>query len=240
MATAPSLAPAAAHAQPESAPDITLLLQRLGIAALSCEAQKEWIKERGGKLLDDAAGLLLTKPERASLQTFARGEAAKPPPKKPKDRIDAAPKTGGGGGRAATGDEDGASSARAPKKDADLAKASRWLTKGASLAPRMPHCCENSCDCHVTLYFQLRHNPEQLNLPEFLNAEGQPRRLERGGWAPIDCVLDAIRPSFPITKEDLLEIVRTSDKQRLGVSPDGLKIRANQGHSCEVDMECAT
>lgn len=136
MATAASLAPTAAPTQPESVPesvpDITKLLQRLGIAALPAEAQKEWIKERGGKLMEDAAGLLLTKPERASLQTFARGDAAKPPPKKPKDRSDAAPKTAA---RAATGEEDGASSARAPKKDTDLAKASRWLTKGASLPP---------------------------------------------------------------------------------------------------------
>ena len=134
MATAASLAPAAAPTQPESVPDITELLQRLGIAALPAEAQKEWIKERGGKLMEDAAGLLLTKPERASLQTFARGDAAKPPPKKPKDRSDAAPKTAARAATA-TGDEDGASSACAPKKDTDLAKASRWLTKGASLPP---------------------------------------------------------------------------------------------------------
>jgi putative RNA 2'-phosphotransferase len=94
-------------------------------------------------------------------------------------------------------------------------------------------------DAEFAPSYQLRHQPEDLNLPEVRNAEGHPRRLERGGWASIDLVLEGIRPSFPITREDLLEIVRTSDKQRLGISADGLKIRANQGHSCEVDMECA-
>jgi putative RNA 2'-phosphotransferase len=79
-----------------------------------------------------------------------------------------------------------------------------------------------------------------LNLPEVLNSDGRPRRLERGGWASIDRVLEAIGPSYNITRDDLSEIVRSSDKQRLGISSDGLKIRANQGHSCEVDMECAS
>ena len=36
--------------------------------------------------------------------------------------------------------------------------------------------------------------------------------------------------------ETLVEVVRTSDKQRFGLSEDGKRIRANQGHSVKVDL----
>jgi putative RNA 2'-phosphotransferase len=42
---------------------------------------------------------------------------------------------------------------------------------------------------------------------------------------------------MPISKEDLEEIVRTDAKGRYSFSEDGLKIRANQGHSIDVDVE---
>lgn len=39
-----------------------------------------------------------------------------------------------------------------------------------------------------------------------------------------------------MTREELLDIVTHSDKQRFAISTDGLRIRANQGHSVEVDL----
>jgi len=42
-----------------------------------------------------------------------------------------------------------------------------------------------------------------------------------------------------ITRAELDEIVATSDKQRFAVSPDGLRIRANQGHSVDVELGLA-
>jgi putative RNA 2'-phosphotransferase len=78
----------------------------------------------------------------------------------------------------------------------------------------------------------LRHQPHMLNLP------GKPLRLEEGGWAPIDHVLQALaRNSFPLNRRDLNCIVAGSSKQRFGVSEDGSRIRANQGHSVLVDMK---
>src|SRR5262249_40904025 len=38
---------------------------------------------------------------------------------------------------------------------------------------------------------------------------------------------------------ELDEIVRTSDKQRFALSPDRTRVRANQGHSIEVDLQLA-
>ncbi len=88
-----------------------------------------------------------------------------------------------------------------------LEKASRWLIKA------------------------LRHQPQMLNLP------GKPMNLEEGGWASIDHVLQALaRNRFPVTRDELDWIVRSSNKQRFGISGDGAQIRANQGHSVEVDM----
>jgi putative RNA 2'-phosphotransferase len=39
-----------------------------------------------------------------------------------------------------------------------------------------------------------------------------------------------------VTREELEEIVGSSNKQRFAFSPDGEKIRANQGHSAAVDL----
>ena len=89
-----------------------------------------------------------------------------------------------------------------------LEKASRWLIRA------------------------LRHQPQMLNLPQ------RPLHLEEGGWAPIGHVLEALaRNNYPVNLVGLDWIVRSSNKQRFGVSSDGLKIRANQGHSVNVDMK---
>jgi putative RNA 2'-phosphotransferase len=89
-----------------------------------------------------------------------------------------------------------------------LEKASRWLIKA------------------------LRHQPKMLNLPS------QPMILEDGGWAPIDRVLQSLtRNGFPVSRAELDWIVSSSSKQRFGVNAEGSKIRANQGHSVDVDMQ---
>jgi putative RNA 2'-phosphotransferase len=40
-----------------------------------------------------------------------------------------------------------------------------------------------------------------------------------------------------LTLDDLKHIVATSDKKRFAFSEDGLRIRASQGHSVEVDLQ---
>jgi putative RNA 2'-phosphotransferase len=82
---------------------------------------------------------------------------------------------------------------------------------------------------HVSKFLSrhLRHAPGELGLT-----------LEPGGWVPIDAVLaGAAAAGFRITREELDEVVRTSDKQRFAIDETGTRIRANQGHSVEVDLQ---
>ncbi len=73
----------------------------------------------------------------------------------------------------------------------------------------------------------LRHAPEDLGLS-----------LEPGGWVEINELLDGARSvGVAITREELIEVVRSSDKQRFALDEHGTKIRANQGHSTEVDLQ---
>jgi putative RNA 2'-phosphotransferase len=77
------------------------------------------------------------------------------------------------------------------------------------------------------LSLHLRHHPERLGLT-----------LAEGGWVPVDELLAACaRDGFPITRAELDEVVRTSDKQRFAFDPGGTSVRANQGHSVAVDLQ---
>lgn len=75
----------------------------------------------------------------------------------------------------------------------------------------------------------LRHDPGILGL-----------ELTNAGWVEIQRLLDAMqRHGKVLSREDLEMIVKNSDKQRYAISPDGKSIRANQGHSIEIDLEYA-
>src|SRR5204863_646063 len=77
------------------------------------------------------------------------------------------------------------------------------------------------------LSLHLRHEPERLGL-----------ELQPGGWVLVQTLLDACaRAHFPITRAELNEVVATSDKQRFALDETGTRIRANQGHSVEVDLQ---
>lgn len=59
--------------------------------------------------------------------------------------------------------------------------------------------------------------------------------LDAEGWVPMDeLVAGCTAHGHPISREELLEIVRGSEKQRFAVR--GHLIRANQGHSVDVDL----
>lgn len=76
----------------------------------------------------------------------------------------------------------------------------------------------------------LRHQPERLGLT-----------LAEGGWVAVDVLLDACaRHQFAITMEELREVVAKNDKQRFTLDEAGNRIRANQGHSVEVDLQLET
>jgi putative RNA 2'-phosphotransferase len=73
----------------------------------------------------------------------------------------------------------------------------------------------------------LRHAPHELGLT-----------LQPGGWVPVDDLLAAAdNHGFPITYDELVECVETNDKRRFAFDGTGDLIRANQGHSVEVDLQ---
>ena len=73
----------------------------------------------------------------------------------------------------------------------------------------------------------LRHKPEHLDLT-----------LDENGWVKVDLLLAAMqRQGLDVDRELLEEVVRDNDKQRFAFNDDRTQIRANQGHSIEVDVE---
>lgn len=72
----------------------------------------------------------------------------------------------------------------------------------------------------------LRHRPEEIGIT-----------LGVGGWVGVPELLSALAGrGLRLTPEELREIVRTNDKQRFALSPDGSRVRASQGHSVEVEL----
>ena len=52
-----------------------------------------------------------------------------------------------------------------------------------------------------------------------------------------DLLAPSERARFPISYDDLIECVETNDKKRFSFDDAGDLIRANQGHSVEVDLQ---
>jgi putative RNA 2'-phosphotransferase len=76
------------------------------------------------------------------------------------------------------------------------------------------------------LSYVLRHRPDEIGLT-----------LDANGWASVsDLIKRSKADSVALTEESIREIVRCSDKQPFALSDDGAMIRANQGHSVEVDL----
>lgn len=75
----------------------------------------------------------------------------------------------------------------------------------------------------------LRHDPDRIGIT-----------LDRAGWVAVDELLDALaRHRRPMSFEQLARVVHTSDKQRFALDASSNRIRANQGHSVEVDLGLA-
>lgn len=73
----------------------------------------------------------------------------------------------------------------------------------------------------------LRHDPAKIGIT-----------LDDAGWTDVAALLAACaNHGVSISRDELTEVVASSDKQRFALSPDGTRIRANQGHSVEVDLE---
>ena len=77
-----------------------------------------------------------------------------------------------------------------------------------------------------SLSYVLRHRPDSVGL-----------ELETGGWTTVKALLDAFKKAGKnLSVEILKEVVTQNDKQRFEFSDDGLRIRARQGHSVEVEL----
>jgi putative RNA 2'-phosphotransferase len=72
----------------------------------------------------------------------------------------------------------------------------------------------------------LRHKPETIGI-----------QLDENGWANVDELISKINANGKeLDFESLENIVLTNDKQRFSFNDDLTMIRANQGHSIEVDL----
>lgn len=72
----------------------------------------------------------------------------------------------------------------------------------------------------------LRHNPEIIGI-----------QLDEHGWADVKELISGVAKTHQLDMAMLEEIVRTDAKQRYSFNKDKTKIRANQGHSINVDVE---
>lgn len=72
----------------------------------------------------------------------------------------------------------------------------------------------------------LRHRPETIGLV-----------LDDGGWVSIDDLRAAMaQHGHPISRDELGTVVAENDKQRFVIDSTTDRIRANQGHSVDVDL----
>lgn len=74
------------------------------------------------------------------------------------------------------------------------------------------------------LAYVLRHSPESIGVT-----------LSADGWVDIDVLLKALAThGMRLDREELIAVVDRNDKQRFAVQEN--RIRANQGHSVEVEL----
>lgn len=76
----------------------------------------------------------------------------------------------------------------------------------------------------------LRHAPGDIGIT-----------LGPGGWVEVETLLAALRRhGLTLTRSQLDEVVAGNDKRRFAFDDSGLRIRASQGHSVDVDLALPT
>lgn len=77
------------------------------------------------------------------------------------------------------------------------------------------------------LSYHLRHHPDKIGL-----------ELAEGGWVSVNELLAACKKDrFSISRDELNQVVESNDKKRFSFDSTGSLIRANQGHSVEIDLQ---
>jgi putative RNA 2'-phosphotransferase len=76
------------------------------------------------------------------------------------------------------------------------------------------------------LSYILRHHPDEIGL-----------QLDEQGWGSVAYILENLKVAGgPLSMEAIKEVVETNDKKRFAFNADCTMIRANQGHSVEVEL----
>ena len=75
--------------------------------------------------------------------------------------------------------------------------------------------------------YVLRHNPSVVGI-----------ELDEHGWADVNALIDDVcKTGRFLNIQTIEEIVQNDNKHRFSFNDDRTKIRANQGHSIDVDVE---
>lgn len=77
-----------------------------------------------------------------------------------------------------------------------------------------------------TMSLALRHKPELFGIS-----------LDENGWTDSQILLKALQKRLKISFENMETVVAENDKQRFAFNADKTLIRANQGHSVEIDLD---
>lgn len=83
---------------------------------------------------------------------------------------------------------------------------------------------KNTTKISKYLSYILRHQPHSIGL-----------KLDPNGWASIEELI-AKTTDFELTLPVIAYVVETNDKQRFSLNEEMTKIRANQGHSLNIDL----
>ncbi|KAB8155682.1 RNA 2'-phosphotransferase [Kordia sp. TARA_039_SRF] len=76
------------------------------------------------------------------------------------------------------------------------------------------------------LSYVLRHHPDKLGIA-----------LDKNGWTSVNFLLEKINAEpYSLTMTELEEVVATNNKKRFAFNEDKTMIRANQGHSVNIDL----
>jgi len=76
------------------------------------------------------------------------------------------------------------------------------------------------------LSYVLRHKPESIGIT-----------LSKNGWIDVKELIEKSDFSLMLNFNDIKYVVDNSDKKRFSLSEDFCEIRANQGHSTDVELE---
>jgi len=77
-----------------------------------------------------------------------------------------------------------------------------------------------------SLSYWLRHHPEDIGIV-----------VTKQGWTDVKDLMQKAAPKIPFDFNELKYVVQNNDKKRFSLSEDMCSIRANQGHSIDVELD---